>query len=82
MTGCADLSAEQSCAMCPAAGVSACEGDVLGGLENNNPTGQCSAYLTNLSCVFNALEGTGSFCEPFAGYGDWLQAVGQYYCGE
>ena len=49
---------------------------------NNNPTGQCSEYLTNLTCVFNALQGEGSFCQPFGGYGDWLQAVGQFYCGQ
>jgi hypothetical protein len=81
-TGCADACSAASCAACPAAGVSSCEQTVLGGVLNGGPAGQCTSYLTNLTCVFNALQGEGSFCQPFAGYGDWLQAVGQYYCGQ
>ncbi len=81
-TGCADDCAEKSCAACPMAALTSCEDTVLGGILNGGPSGQCSGYLSDLTCVFNGLQGTGSFCEPFAGYGDWLLSVGTYYCGQ
>jgi hypothetical protein len=74
-TGCLTDCETTSCAQCPAGTANQCRNDV----QNN----QCSQYVNNINCVFNALFGPASFCNPqnYSGFGAWLQGVGGHYCG-
>jgi hypothetical protein len=52
--------------------------------QNDVPNTVCSTYYDGAQCIDNAFFGQGSFCDPNQGsglFGDWLQPVGQYYCG-
>ena len=75
-TGCVDDCLNQSCALCAPTAKEQCEQSALGG--------QCQTYLQQAQCVFAGFMGQGQFCDPnqYGGnYGQWLQAVGQHYCG-
>jgi hypothetical protein len=75
-TGCVNDCLTQSCSMCSADASNAC----LNGVAN----GQCSTFFNQSSCVFPALFGPGTFCNPqnYRGsYADWLLGVGTHYCG-
>jgi hypothetical protein len=77
-TGCVRDCVTKSCEQCPAQSVAQCETTVrLGG-------GQCQPYVQQTTCIAQALQGPGSFCSPasyFGNYGQWLQGVGNRYCG-
>jgi hypothetical protein len=79
-TGCDLDCTTASCSMCAAASMSTCEDDVQNG-------GQCNSFATQSACILGALQPgqPGSFCNPslyaMTGFGAWLQAVGQHYCG-
>ena len=48
------------------------------------PNGQCFQYVQGAQCVGQALFGQCSFCNPaqyFGNFGNWLQGVGQHFCG-
>ncbi len=76
-TGCYEDCTTASCDTCSAGQKNQCESQVR--------SSQCSSYLTtSFSCVLPALLGQGSFCNPliYSGYGEWLRAVGDHYCGQ
>lgn len=77
ITACLVDCTDKSCAMCVDPGaLTACQNDV--------PNTVCSTYYDGAQCIDNAFFGQGSFCDPNQGsglFGDWLQPVGQYYCG-
>jgi hypothetical protein len=52
--------------------------------QNDVPNTVCASYYDGAQCIDNAFFGQGSFCDPNQGtglFGDWLEPVGQYYCG-
>lgn len=73
-TGCASDCTVASCAMCPAGSVTSC--------EQNVEQSQCASYFQNIQCVIDAIQGPAFFCYPQGSFGDWLQQVGQTYCGQ
>jgi hypothetical protein len=75
--GCAEDCSNTSCEQCLSGDVQNCKNGVL--------EGQCMSYFDNAECAVTALEGQASFCDPeeYGGnFGDWLQGVGQFYCGQ
>jgi len=75
-TGCLSDCIHTACSGCTAAGLADC--------ETNVTNTSCSDFLNNEQCIENAWQmGTGTVCEPSgSGFGDWLFAVGQYYCAQ
>jgi hypothetical protein len=77
ITACLVDCTDKACAQCSESGaLTACQNDV--------PNTVCASYYDGAECIDNAFFGAGSFCDPNEGsglFGDWLQPVGQYYCG-
>jgi hypothetical protein len=78
-TGCVSDCAVNSCSQCPnPPAVSQCQTSV------KQPNGQCFSFVQGSQCIGQALFGPAQFCNPgqyFGNYGNWLQGVGQRYCG-
>jgi hypothetical protein len=77
-TGCVEDCLTKSCSMCTADAQAACITSV------GNGNGQCATFFNQSACVFPALFGPGTFCNPqnYRGsYADWLLGVGTHYCG-
>jgi hypothetical protein len=43
--------------------------------------GQCAPWVNGYFCAQAALSGPGAFCDFGGDPGQWIRAVGQYYCG-
>jgi hypothetical protein len=77
ITACLVDCTDKACAQCVDSGA-------LTACQNQVPNSVCSSYYLDAQCIDNAFFGPGSFCSPNQGtglFGDWLQPVGQYYCG-
>lgn len=77
-TGCATQCTAASCSQCPAATREQCEAEVGGA------GGQCRLPVQETTCVLPALR-PGALCSPLTYgnvYGDWLRAVGGFFCGD
>ncbi|MBI5537396.1 MAG: hypothetical protein HY898_32030 [Deltaproteobacteria bacterium] len=62
-----------ACAQCDAFNQQQCEQNVW--------TGTCAGYTQGLFCAQSALQGPGAFCAPTGDGGQWLNTVGNHYCG-
>lgn len=71
---CASECSSVSCGQCSDAASDACQNDVYGS------GGACRNYIDGLYCNQAAIEGPGAFCQFDGDVGDWLSAVGGYYC--
>ena len=73
--GCGLDCAADSCAQCDASAVSSCRTSV-------NTTGACASYSASVALCAGTTLLTG-LCSPngYTTYGEWLRAVGDYYCG-
>ncbi len=75
-TGCTSDCQDKSCASCSASQVEPCQTEAR--------TTQCQQYWQQSSCVTSAFFGSGAVCNPLSyggNYGQWLQGVGNRYCG-
>lgn len=77
ITACLVACTDASCANCTGAGA-------LQNCQDEVPTSVCATYYDGAQCIDGAFFGAGSFCNPNQGtglFGDWLEQVGEYYCG-
>lgn len=78
-TACVGDCTTQSCTQCPNPQA---QQQCVTAVQQFN--GQCFGYVQQTQCIAQALFGQAAFCSPqqyFGNYGNWLQGVGQHYCG-